>query len=151
MTDHFRRLPAARSAAGGLEGGLTLFEILVVLLVLSFGWFTLLPRLDVTRSDQGGAYQELGDFLDQARGEAETSCRRQAVTGALSDDRLTWGDKSVRLPEPVMTARVNGEEPRDRAFQFRIYASGVMDNVELTLASGRRLRARPLTCQLIPY
>ncbi len=132
--------------------GLTLFEILIVLLVLSFGWFSLLPRLDVTRSEggRGGIYKELGDFPDQVRREAETSCRQQTVAGSLSDDRLTWGDKSFKLPETVMSSVVDGEQPRDRAFQFRIYPCGVMDNVELTLASGRRLHSRTLTCQFLP-
>lgn len=131
---------------------MTLFEILIVLLVLSFGWFTLLPKLDVARmsDERGGAHRELDDFLDQVRREAETTCRQQTVSGALSDDRLAWGEKTVRLPEAVSSSRVNGAEPRERVFQFRIYPSGVMDNVELGLTSGRRLKARSLTCQLAP-
>ena len=131
--------------------GLTLMELLVVLLVVAMGWFTLLPRLDPTdpAAAQDRPLLEVNELLARAADAARSSSRFQEVRLQRHLGRMTWGENVVRLPSAVAECRINDAPCSETETTLRIYAHGWMDRITLGLYSGERWTSADLATRLI--
>lgn len=135
-----------RSAATAPRG-LTLIEVLVVLVIFALGWFAALPSLDLARPRSGDDQDiaALNTFMEEVRAAAFEMDAVQRVTVSLGQTALAWGEKKFHLPSQVSRCTVNGENPGGAAFDFIVYPVGITDEVRLVLLSGLTLSARPLS------
>ena len=124
--------------------GFTFLELLVVLVIIGLGWFTLLPKLDLATGKPGGYVNELNAFVEEARQAATKGHAIQRLECALTSDRVRYGEESFTLPAALSEIRLNGERPDGQDFFLQIYPHGGMDAVELTLMNGDVLSAAPL-------
>lgn len=123
--------PASRAS------GLTLVELLIVLLIVSLGWFTLLPRLDPTRPGRAQQpVQAMNDFLAQVEDAAFVQGRLQPVRLDPRVGQLNWNDKSHDLPGPVSGCTINTRPCPHRDVLLRVFPGGYMDNLELRFSTG---------------
>lgn len=139
------RLPRDLDASG-----LTLMELLVVLLIVAMGWFTLMPRLDPTdpAAAESRPLLEVNALLARA---AETACssgRFQELRLERHTGRMIWGEEAVRLPTAVAECRVNEAPCSEADTTFRIYAHGWMDRLALGMYSGERWISADFTARL---
>lgn len=134
-----------------LQSGLTLIELLAVLLIVALGWFTLLPRLDPAdpAASRDRPLAEMNELLAQAARAALAQGRFQE---ALLDRRLgvvEWGEKSIRLPSAVAECRINDQPCPAHEARFRVYAHGCMDKLALSLFSGERWVSADLSARMV--
>lgn len=117
--------------------GLTLVELLIVLLIVSLGWFTLLPRLDPTRPDQAQQpMQAMNAFLAQVADAAFAQGRLQPLRLDPRQSRLSWNEKSHDLPAAVNGCTINSRPCPSRNVLLRVFPGGYMDNLELRFSTG---------------
>ena len=118
--------------------GMTLVEILVVLVIIAMGWFAFMPALDVGGRGSGETdrIKTLNEFMDGVRKAAFERYAIQKIQVVLGEDYLTWDKKKVSLPGAVSRCLVNGQNPGGLAFSFNMYPAGVMDEVRLVLLNG---------------
>ncbi|WP_291319819.1 prepilin-type N-terminal cleavage/methylation domain-containing protein [Desulfonatronospira sp.] len=130
--------------------GFTLIELLIVLLIVGLGWFTLLPRLDMSDSSRQDSLYPVNELLRKAADEAAATNTLQRVHLAPGRDLLQWGELEARLPASLSRAEINKEQARGsgREASFLIYPAGHMDEVALVLVNGQHLRASPLDPRL---
>ncbi|GAB6059200.1 prepilin-type N-terminal cleavage/methylation domain-containing protein [Desulfonatronum parangueonense] len=141
---------ARRNCNATRQTGLTLIELLIVLLIVSLGWFTLLPRLDPTAPRRADApLHELNVFLDQVRHAAFFSGRFQEVRLDHVQGRFVWNEASHRMHQPVTRCTINAAPcPRTEAL-LRIYPAGYMDPLVLVFANGEQWRTSELDVRLL--
>lgn len=127
--------------------GMTLIEILVVMVIFVVGVFTALPSLDLARPRSGDDRNiaELNEFIDSARTAAFEQGTVQHIEVSLGQAGLTWGEKAYDLPSLVSRCTINGANPGGTVFNFAIYPTGITDEVRLVLLSGLTLACRPLS------
>lgn len=120
------------------QAGMTLIEVLVVLVVIGLAWFTLLPNLNLADRPRGqsGAMQEANEMLSDVRDAAQKSDAQQFVYVGIGLNYLTWGDRRASLPDSVSQCQVNGMSLPQSKGPFRVYPSGIMDEVRLVMADG---------------
>ncbi|WP_052507001.1 prepilin-type N-terminal cleavage/methylation domain-containing protein [Desulfonatronovibrio magnus] len=131
-----------------MNRGLTLVELLIVLLIFSLGWFALLPRLDLTRATPD-SWQTLNSHLTAIRQAAIESGVRQKISFAPGQDYFQWQDERLRLSAPVSRIMVNSQQALSGPSNFFIYPTGHMDEVLLVLSTGESMRSEPLSCLMI--
>ncbi len=131
------------------EAGLTLVELLIVLFIISLGWFSLLPRLDPTGPGRADTpLHAMNTFLEQVRHAALLSGRFQEVRVDQLEGRLAWGETFHRLPMAVTRCTINAQ-PCSRPGAFvRIYPPGYMDRFDLTFPDGMQWATRDLDVRL---
>ncbi|MEW5774440.1 MAG: prepilin-type N-terminal cleavage/methylation domain-containing protein [Thermodesulfobacteriota bacterium] len=127
--------------------GMTLIEVLVVLVIFALGWFLALPSLDLARPRSGDdrSIASLNEFLEEIRAAAFEQGIVQRVGMTLGQDELTWGEKTFDLPSLVSRCTVNGANPGGTSFSFTVYPTGITDEVRMVLLSGLTLACRPLS------
>ncbi len=134
--------------AGG-QHGLTLIEIIVVLLIFALGWFTLLPALSPSQDQEDGReLKEANELLLQARQAAMSKGVIQHLAVTRDKGVIQWGEQSAQLPSSVSNWRVNGRTLLLSKTRFKIYPSGAMDELRLNLANGAVATSSPLLATL---
>jgi prepilin-type N-terminal cleavage/methylation domain-containing protein len=133
------------------QSGLTMMELLVVLLIVGMGWFSLLPRLDPTNpsASRNKPLAEVNELLDQAAAAALFQGRFQQLHLERHPDRLGWGEQIVQLPSTVAECRINDNPCPEGEALFRVYAHGLMDRLALALFSGERWASADLAARLV--
>ena len=131
--------------------GLTLVELLIVLFIVSLGWFTLLPRLDPTGPAKGSEpLIEINAFLDHIRHAAVQTGRFQVIRLDLASGGMTWNEASRGLPQPVTHCTLNGSPCPRPVTHLRIYPQGHMDRLQLHFADRGQWTTADLDARLIP-
>ncbi|MDY7000886.1 MAG: type II secretion system protein [Thermodesulfobacteriota bacterium] len=119
------------------RSGMTLMEILVVLVIIAMGWFAFMPALDVGgRFREADRLEDLNKFMETVRTAAFKKCAIQKIQVVLGEDSLTWNEEKISLPGGVSRCLINGENPGGLTFDFNMYPAGVMDEVRLVLLNG---------------
>lgn len=139
--------PAAAANSG--QRGLTLIELIVVMMIFALGWFALLPTLNPQEEDPSVTeLNAVNAMLNKARLEAMSGGGIQRLKIQHRGVSVAWGKQTEPLPSSVSDCQVNGETRRDHWILFRIYPSGVMDELRLSLGNGVILAGAPLTASL---
>lgn len=126
--------------------GFTLLELLVVMAILALGWFSFLPSLNLADEDAAkGPYHELNLLVEEARRKAVADYRTQVLELTLGGADVRWEGRSAPLPEELSACTVNGRRYRGLVYPFRVYKTGTMDYVQMTMLSGERVASKPLT------
>lgn len=128
--------------------GFTLIELLIVLLIIGLGWFTILPRLDMSQNGEEQPLQRANELLSEAVAKATSANTLQRIYLVSGGNQLEWEESEVRLPASLSRAEINGEQATGRRHSFVIYPAGHMDEVELVLTDGTRLESNPLKAEL---
>ncbi len=129
------------------ERGHTLVELLLVLFIVGLGWFTLLPRLDP--SSREGELDTINTMLHRAGKRAVDTYAVQRVRLFPGRDYLEWEQDRFPLPAVLSGGEINGRRMTGQESSFALYPSGHMDEVNLLLTSGERLRSRPLMREIM--
>lgn len=133
--------------APGRSPGLTIIELLVVLVIFGIGWFAVLPNIDLMNASdrRNPALEHLNDFLARVRLQAMHNATIEQFTVIPGQRYLRWaGGERIALPRVVSRCLVNGRQYFDREMVFRLYPSGSMDDVRITLEGGEVLSANTL-------
>ncbi len=127
--------------------GMTLIEVLVVLVIFALGWLVAMPSLDLARPRSGDDRDiaTLNEFIELARTSAFEEGTLQRISLSLGSAKMTWSDKTFILPSLVSRCTVNGMNPGGATFTFAVYPTGITDEVRLVLLSGLTLACRPLS------
>lgn len=133
------------------QSGLTLIELMAVLLIVSLGWFTLLPRLDPAgpSAARDKPLPEMNELLAEAAKAALATGRFQEVLLDRRTGFIEWGDTRVSLPSAVAECRINDQPCPPHEAHLRVYAHGFMDRLVLTLFSGESWISADLTARMI--
>ena len=133
-------------AAATAARGLSLLEILVVLVIFSIGWFAVLPNLNLLTPDgkQNQPLERLNAFLAGVRLQATRTNSIERFSITPGESFLVWREEKVRLPATVSRCLVNGRQFFDRVTEFRLYPAGNMDDVRITLDDGQVLSSNTL-------
>ncbi len=127
------------------SGGLTFIELLIVLLIVGMGWFTLMPNLDLAGDKGDDEVSLVNALIYEARGEAVDTDTRQIIEIDFENGIIRWGEEEASLPGSVSSGHFN-EEPIDgEGVEFTIYPEGFSDEVRLVLANGLTLMLDPLS------
>lgn len=127
-----------------LYHGMTLIELLLVLLIIGLGWFSLVPNLDLNTAAEQDNLKQVNDLLLQAGQQAVRSNTLQAITCTLGEEALHWKSQTAKLPAPLSRAEINGKQATGTKAVFRVYPTGHMDELSLRLSGGKHLQSRPL-------
>ena len=127
--------------------GMTLIEVLVVLVIFAVGWLVAMPSLDLARPRSGddGDIAALNEFIEKARSAAFEEGTQQSIYLSLGSAKMSWSDKTFTMPSLVSRCTVNGVNPGGTAFSFAVYPTGITDEVRMVLLSGLTLACRPLS------
>lgn len=139
-----RKAPAQATHA---RAGFTLFELLIVMLIISIGFMGVAPRL--TRSLAGiNPVEEF--FTQQLKAGYEEAVRLGhpvVITGVKGSSAITTatGDK-VNLPENLLAqeVRINGEATEGLEYTIAIYPDRLCDAFTITFDNGKTLESIPL-------
>lgn len=124
--------------------GLTLIELLLVLCIIGLGWFTLVPRLDMSDPSKRDGLDQVNALLFQAGQEAIRSHARQKVSLNLGHAQMHWKDQKAALPAQVSRVEINGRQVSGTNPAFTVYPTGHMDELLLRLRGGKQLHSLPL-------
>lgn len=129
--------------------GLSILEILVVLVIFGIGWFAVLPNLNLLNSgpSRNVAVERLNTFLANVRAQAMRTNSIERFTLTPGERTLVWREEKAPLPGVVSRCLVNGRQYFDRVMEFRIYPGGFMDDVRITLDGGQVLSANTLAAE----
>ena len=129
------------------QKGLTLTELLIVLFIIGLGWFTLLPRLDMTRESNDPMHYV--NILLQTAGEKAISTNtRQQIFLIPGRDFLEWNNQRHDLSGTLSRAVINGKPVTRTRQAFNVYPTGHMDELFLVLSSGEGFRSSPLALRI---
>ncbi len=131
------------------EKGLTLAELLIVLLIIGLGWFTLLPRLDLSVSGSQDNISNINTLLAQAGEKAAATGTFQKIYLIPGLNYVEWKQRRFELPSPLSSGEINGQRATREKFAFVVYPSGHMDELNLFLANGKQLRSIPLLREIM--
>lgn len=125
------------------QQGLTLVELLVVLLIVGIGWFSLLPRLDVWENNNS-PLSELNSMISKAAHESMKSGLRQDIFFVSGQNYVKWGEQVQELPGYLSRVEVNDQPATGSRWSFSIYPAGHMDQLVMIMTDGVRLESQPL-------
>lgn len=135
----------SKQAARLSSGGLTFIELLIVLLIVGMGWFTLMPNLDLAGDKGDDDISLVNALIYEARNEAVDSDSRQIIYVSFEKGLVRWNEEEVALPDSVSSGHFN-EEPIDGdGVGFTIYPEGFSDEVRLVFNNGLTLVLDPLS------
>ena len=135
----------------GVSPGLTLMEVLVVLIIFGIGWFPILPNwnlLDMTRQGSS-SLDRLNTLMGEVRSLAMKKGTIERMTIIPGKRTLAWGNAETSFPAAVSRCQVNGRQNFDRPTEFRVYPSGDMDDVRVVLDGGAVLSTNILGAEFV--
>lgn len=100
--------PSARFRSGGF----TFIELLIVLVIVGMGWFTLMPNLDLAGDSEEDSLNLVNAMVYEARNKAVDSDSRQFVVIDFENGLVKWGEEEAKLPDTVISGHFN-ENPVD--------------------------------------
>ncbi len=131
------------------SSGMTFIELLIVLVIVGMGWFTLMPNLDLAGDGDADVLSQVNSFVYKARNTAVDTDSKQILYIDFEEGFLQWGEDQVSLPGTVLSGHLN-EEPLDgEGVDFFIYPEGFSDEVRLVLEGGVTLSLDPLSVRFL--
>lgn len=147
-TSQAGRLSSRRRRVRTSRPGFTLLELLVVLFIVGLGWFTFLPKLDMSiGGGAGGGLDSVNKFLGSVKEQAERTYSVQKVSVPLGGAALSWGDKVQNLPTPILSCRLPDQVSylSSTTFFLEFYPDGHCSRAILALEGGEVFVLDPLT------
>lgn len=127
------------------SGGLTFIELLIVLLIVGMGWFSLMPNLDLAGNKDEDRVSLVNALVYEARNKAVETDSRQFVHINFEDGMVSWNEEEESLPDTVSSGHFNEEPIAGDGVDFVIYPEGFSDEVRLVLTNGLTLVLDPLS------
>ena len=125
--------------------GFVLVELLIVLVILSFAFFYLIPKLNITtEKKQSKQIETLNLIVKKAFVRAKNSAKAQVVWGFKGSNTLHLGNDKFKLPDDIFSCKINGNYEEGLKCYFFVYPDGVVDFVEIDLGGGLVLKSSPL-------
>jgi prepilin-type N-terminal cleavage/methylation domain-containing protein len=124
-------------------GGFTFIELLIVLLIVGMGWFTLMPNLDLA-GDRDDSLSKVNALIYAAKNKAVESDFRQIVYIDFENGLVKWNAEEATLPSKVSSGHLNEEPLGDDGVEFTIYPEGFSDEVRLVFSDGMTVVLDPL-------
>ncbi|OEU70961.1 MAG: prepilin-type N-terminal cleavage/methylation domain-containing protein [Desulfovibrio sp. S3730MH75] len=131
------------------SSGMTFIELLIVLVIVGMGWFTLMPNLDLAGDGDEDALSQVNSFVYKARNIAVDTDSKQILYINFEEGFVQWGEDQVSLPDKVLSGHLNEDPLDDEGVDFSIYPEGFSDEVRLVLEGGLTLILDPLSVRFL--
>lgn len=122
-----------------LQRGMTFLELLIVLVIVGMGWFTLMPNLNLAKNKDTDVLSRVNTLIYKARTIAIADDERQILSIDFKDGIISWDEEKEKLPSEVSSGLYNDEPAGDDGIDFVIYPEGFCDEVRLVLNNGMTL------------
>ncbi|SMF34302.1 pilus assembly FimT family protein [Desulfovibrio gilichinskyi] len=132
-----------------LSGGFTFIELLIVLIIVGIGWFTLMPNLNLAGSKEKDSLNLVNAFIYKARSEAVETDSKQTLYIDFEKGLVKWKDGEIALPGRIVSGHLNEEPLGGDGVDFSIYPEGFSDEVRLVFADGVTLSLDPLSVRFV--
>jgi len=142
-TSRTRAGPAARASAAGRSGGVTLLELLIVLVIIAFVTAISIPIVNgVSNAEMRSAARQLASGLRLARSEAVSQRRETFLVIDLAGRRfkVDRDAKEYALPRNVELKLFTAQKDLvdDKVGSIRFYPDGGSNGGRITLGAGDR-------------
>ncbi|WP_320171804.1 prepilin-type N-terminal cleavage/methylation domain-containing protein [Maridesulfovibrio sp.] len=127
--------------------GLTFIELLIVLLIVGMGWFTLMPNLDLAGGKKDDKVSLVNALIYEAKNKAVETDSRQIVHIDFESGEVRWNEETAELPDPVSSGHFNEDPVGGEGVDFTIYPAGFCDEVRLVLSNGLAIVLDPLSAR----
>lgn len=131
------------------QQGMTFIELLIVLVIVGMGWFTLMPNLDLAGDDEADALSQVNSLVYRARTAAVADDTRQSLSIDFEEGAVFWGEVRKELPAPVSSGHFNEQPLGGEGVEFFIYPEGFCDEVRLVLDNGMTLILDVLSARFV--
>lgn len=138
-----------KHTARRISGGLTFIELLIVLVIVGMGWFTLIPNLDLAGDRSDDSLSQINSLIYEARTEAVVTDSPQYLFIDFKNGLVKWEEQEVALPAEVTSGHFNEEPVGEDGVEFTIYPEGFCDEVRLVLSDGLALVLDPLSARFV--
>lgn len=131
--------------------GFTLIEILVVIFIVGIGWFSLMPNLEISKKNNDPV-DDMNKLLELASNAALANNSIEQLEIDLNKNSIKWNEQTLSVPFDIKNVRVNSNDftnNEDRHIIFSVYPEGFVDNIVLSISSGKELVSAPLLCKFI--
>ncbi|MBI9112665.1 Tfp pilus assembly protein FimT/FimU [Maridesulfovibrio ferrireducens] len=129
--------------------GFTFIELLIVLIIVGIGWFTLMPNLDLAGNGEEDTLNLVNAFVYKARTDAVETDSRQTLYIDFENGILRWKEEETALPGKVVSGHLNEEPLGGEGVDFSIYPEGFSDEVRLVFTDGVTLVLDPLSVRFL--
>ncbi|MFN2267155.1 MAG: Tfp pilus assembly protein FimT/FimU [Desulfonatronovibrio sp.] len=129
--------------------GFTLIELLIVLFIVGLGWFSLLPKLDLTQKHVS-TVEQINLLLESARQAAVNTNAHQRILLIPGQNFIEWNDQKQDLSAVLTSAMINSKPLTGSAEAFNIYPAGHMDELSFILSNGKKFKSSPLLAKISP-
>lgn len=129
--------------------GFTFIELLIVLIIVGIGWFTLMPNLNLAGNKEEDILNRVNAFVYKARSDAVETDSKQVLYIDFEKGLLKWKDDKIALPGRVVSGHLNEEPLGGDGINFSIYPEGFCDEVRLVFADGVTLALDPLSVRFV--
>ena len=142
---------AREARPGTFPPGLTIIEVLVVLVIFGIGWFAILPNLNLLdrMKPETTALDQVNSFMAEVRSQAMGKGLIQSLVLVPGKRTMVWNATQFSLPATVSRCLVNGRQYFDRPTVFRVFPEGSMDDVRITLDGGAVLSSNVLSAEFV--
>ncbi len=131
------------------SGGFTFIELLIVLIIVGIGWFTLMPNLNLAGNKEKDSLNLVNAFIYKARSEAVETDSKQTLYIDFEKGLVKWKGDEIALPGRVVSGHLNEEPLGGEGVNFAIYPEGFSDEVRLVFADGVTLALDPLSVRFV--
>lgn len=129
------------------RAGFTFIEVLIVMLILSIGLFTIIPKVAPRYLERLSSTEEtLNGLISEALKSAREYRKAINITFIMESGTINLEGKVTKLPDDLTIdeAAVNEEPAYGPSFNIKVYPVGISDYFELKLSDGSKLVSLPL-------
>jgi prepilin-type N-terminal cleavage/methylation domain-containing protein len=126
--------------------GFTLIEILIVLVIVGIGVFTIVPKITERKIKPSPELDFFNNLLEQHYILAKQNGKPVYFKGFKgSENFVTYEGKTVKLPfGTVSSIKINGKAIEKLEFKIYVYPDKISDYFKITLSNDEIIEAIPL-------
>lgn len=125
----------------------TLIEILIVLVIIGIGVFTIVPKITERKIKQAPEIDFFNTLLEQHYIIAKQHDKPVYIKGFKgSENFLTYEGKTIKLPLglSVSSVKINDKLSDQLDFKIYVYPDGISDYFKITLSNDETIESIPL-------
>jgi len=125
--------------------GFTLLEVLVVIVILTIGFVSFVPKLgSFFDKENNETIQFINTLITKAYKKAVEEDRPVIIWGVKGSNNIYLGGKNYEFKKDVFSVKVNDSYQEGLRYYFFIYPSGIMDKVEILFEDNEKVVSLPV-------